>query len=176
MTTPSAGVVYAIANELGISLDLLFGVDDIHTEDLPPTGGGNGAALGSPPIGGRSWGRAEGDDGLGILQRAGDRHTIDLSTGVRWERLTPRHDSRVDFLDVVYEPGGRSSENDRAVRHDGREYLRVLDGEIEAVIGFETLLLVEGDALAFDPTVPHLYRNPTDRIVRCLSVVVHDPA
>jgi len=47
--------------------------------------------------------------GEGVLQRADTRHTIDLSTGVRWERLTPRHDSRVDFLDVVYEPYGRSS-------------------------------------------------------------------
>ena len=57
----------------------------------------------------RGWGRAEGPDGEGVLQRAETRHTIELSTGMRWERLTPRHDSRVDFLDVVYEPYGRSS-------------------------------------------------------------------
>ncbi|MFR9805194.1 helix-turn-helix domain-containing protein [Pseudonocardia sp. RS010] len=172
LTTPSAGVVYSLANELGISLDLLFGSEELLPEDLPAQPGGVEPA--PYPFGGGSWGRAEGDRGLGILQRAGERHTIELSTGVRWERLTPRHDSRVDFLDVVYEPHGRSSDNDRAVRHDGREYLRVLEGEIEAVIGFETLQLAEGDSLAFDPTVPHLYRNPTPRTARCLSVVVHD--
>jgi mannose-6-phosphate isomerase-like protein (cupin superfamily)/DNA-binding XRE family transcriptional regulator len=174
VTTPSAGVVYDLANTLGISIDLLFGADPLDPGDLPEPPGerAGGTAPTGPPPG--SWGRADGDDGHGILQRVGDRHTIELSTGVRWERLTPRHDSRVDFLDVVYEPHGSSSDNGRAVRHDGREYLRVLEGELEAVIGFDTLHLVEGDALAFDPATPHLYRNPTDRIVRCLSVVVHD--
>jgi transcriptional regulator with XRE-family HTH domain len=177
VVTPSASTIYALANELSISLDLLFGVEDLSVEDLPPARSGDGGGtLTSAPLTDRSWGRAEGDEGLGILQRAGNRQTIELSTGVRWERLTPRHDSRVDFLDVVYTPGGRSSDGDRAVRHDGREYLRVLEGEIDAVIGFQTLRLVEGDSLAFDPTVPHLYRNPTDRIVRCLSVVVHEPS
>ncbi len=71
----------------------------------------------------------------GILQRAGDRNTIDLSTGVRWERLTPVHDSRVDFIEVVYEPGGQSTESGRAIGHDGREYLYVLEGELEAAVG-----------------------------------------
>lgn len=176
VTTPSAGTVYALANELGISLDLLFGTDDLRTEDLPTTGGGDPrAATVDGPRAVTGWGRATGPDGEGILQRAADRSTIDLSTGVRWERLTPRHDSRVDFLDVVYEPFGRSSEDGRAVRHDGREYLRVLEGEIEAVIGFETLLLKEGDSLAFDPSTPHQYRNPTPRAARTLSVIVHDP-
>ena len=186
ITTPSAGVVYALANELGISLDFLFGTEEVVVADLPSMLGPDGAhphhhlnglrdkVSGSPrPI--APWGRADGPDGSGIVQRASQRSTIELSTGLRWERLTPTHDSRVDFLDVVYEPGGQSSETGQAVRHDGREYLRVLTGELEAVIGFDTLLLVEGDSLAFDPTTPHLYRNPTTRVVRALSVVVHDP-
>jgi transcriptional regulator with XRE-family HTH domain len=173
VTTPSASVVYALANELDISLDLLFGAGDLDVDALARPAP---AEVAHRQAGGGTWGRSEGDDGQGILQRAGERHTIELSTGVRWERLTPRHDSRVDFLDVVYAPHGSSSENGHAVRHDGREYLRVLEGEITAVIGFDTLRLAEGDSLAFDPSTPHLYRNPTDRIVRCLSVVVHDPA
>ena len=107
------------------------------------------------------------------MQRADDRNTIELSTGVRWERLTPDHDSRVDFIEIVYEPGGQSTENGRALRHDGREYLYVLQGELEAVVGFETLRLVEGDSMAFDPATPHHYRNPTNETVRVLSVVVH---
>ncbi|MET0451082.1 MAG: helix-turn-helix domain-containing protein [Mycobacterium sp.] len=188
VTTPSAGVVYALANELGISLDFLFGAEEVVIADLPPMLGSqipgarpqhhlnglrdktSGSARPTAP-----WGRADGPDGSGIVQRASERSTIELSTGLRWERLTPTHDSRVDFLDVVYEPGGQSSETGQAVRHDGREYLRVLTGELEAVIGFETLRLVEGDSLAFDPTTPHLYRNPTTKVVRALSVVVHDP-
>jgi mannose-6-phosphate isomerase-like protein (cupin superfamily) len=92
---------------------------------------------------------------------------------VRWERLTPTHDGNVDFLKVVYAPGGQSSDSGQAVRHDGREYLYVLQGELEAVVGFDTFRLLEGDSLAFDPTTPHHYRNPTTEIVHALSVVVH---
>ena len=88
------------------------------------------------------------------MQRADDRRTIELSSGVRWERLTPTHDSTVDFLKVVYAPGGQSSDSGQAVRHDGREYLYVLRGELEAVIGFDTFRLLEGDSVAFDPTTP----------------------
>jgi transcriptional regulator with XRE-family HTH domain/quercetin dioxygenase-like cupin family protein len=170
VTAPSAGVVYMLANELGISLDFLFGTDDVEPGELPRLGG---VSPPHPEV--RPWGRASGSDGAGIVQRAGDRNTIELSTGVRWERLTPTHDSRVDFIEVVYEPGGQSSESGRAVRHDGREYLFVLQGELEAVVGFETLRLREGDSLAFDPATPHHYRNSTTKTVRVLSVVVHGP-
>jgi transcriptional regulator with XRE-family HTH domain/mannose-6-phosphate isomerase-like protein (cupin superfamily) len=171
VTAPSAGVVYALANQLGISLDFLFGADGAEPGELPRL---PGVTSSSHPAAG-SWGRATGADGAGIVQRAGDRNTIELSTGVRWERLTPTHDNRVDFIEIVYEPGGQSSENGRAVRHDGREYLYILEGELEAVVGFETLQLAEGDSLAFDPATPHHYRNPTTKVVRALSVVVRDP-
>jgi transcriptional regulator with XRE-family HTH domain len=175
VTTPSAGVVYTLANELGISLDFLFGTDDVEPGELPRLPGDLSArgAASYPEV--RPWGRASGADGAGLVQRAADRNTIELSTGVRWERLTPTHDSRVDFIEVVYEPGGQSSESGRAVRHDGREYLYVLQGELEVAVGFETLRLAEGDSLAFDPATPHHYRNPTTWTVRVLSVVVHDP-
>ena len=173
VTAPSAGVVYALANQLGISLDFLFGTEDVDPAELPRLPGDKGVPV-APEV--RGWGRAVGPDGAGIVQRAGDRNIIELSTGVRWERLTPTHDSRVDFLEVVYEPGGQSHESGRAVRHDGREYLYVLQGELEAVVGFETLRLVHGDSLAFDPATPHHYRNPTTKPVRVLTAVVHDPS
>lgn len=173
VTTPSASVVYALANELGISLDFLFGAGEQSTS--PPASSVPADALAAPrPAALHQWGRASGAHGTGIVQRAGDRSVIELSTGVRWERLTPTHDDRVDFLEVVYSPGGQSCDGGQAVRHDGREYLYVLQGELEAVIGFDTLRLYEGDSLAFDPTTPHQYRNRTTRIARALSVVVHD--
>ena len=166
VTAPSAGVVYALANELGITLDFLFGADSAQPGKPPRASSAKST----------SWGRASGPDGAGIVQRAVDRSVIDLSTGVRWERLTPTHDNRVDFIEVVYEPGGQSSETGRAVRHSGREYLYVLQGELEAVVGFETLRLTEGDSLAFDPATPHHYYNRTAGTVRVLSVVVQDPS
>jgi transcriptional regulator with XRE-family HTH domain len=180
VTAPSARVVYALANELGITLDSLFSREGAASPDPAgmahagadhPGSARNGAA--TPHTGTSPWGRATGPDGASIVQRADDRRIIELSSGVRWERLTPTHDSEVDFLEVVYAAGGQSSDSGQAVRHDGREYLYVLQGELEAVIGFDTFRLFEGDSLAFDPTTPHHYRNPTTEIVHALSVVVH---
>ncbi|MGA8332233.1 MAG: XRE family transcriptional regulator [Mycobacterium sp.] len=181
VTTPSARVVYALANELGITLDSLFGNETAGSAD--PAGMARPGPAGQPDLATNGattpdtatspWGRATGPDGASIVQRADDRRTIELSSGVRWERLTPTPDSKVDFLKVVYAPGGQSSDGGQAVRHDGREYLYVLQGELEAVIGFDTFRLLEGDSLAFDPTTPHHYRNPTTEIVHALSVVVH---
>jgi transcriptional regulator with XRE-family HTH domain len=173
VTAPSAGVLYALANELEISLDYLFGNRPGEpTPAAPGSGQGTGQPGQSRPV--APWGRATGPDGEGILQRAGDRSAIELSSGVRWERITPQHDARVDFLEVVYEPEGHSSDSGRSVRHDGREYLLILEGRLEARVGFETYLLEVGDSLAFDPTTPHQYRNPTNGITRVASVIVHD--
>ncbi|MEU5400088.1 XRE family transcriptional regulator [Streptomyces sp. NPDC005963] len=108
-----------------------------------------------------------------IVQRRGRRRTIDLASGVRWERLTPQQDARVDFLEVVYAPYGRSTDTRCPIRHDGREYQLVLMGTLHADVGFETYVLEAGDSLAFDPATPHQYRNMTGEEVRAISVVVH---
>src|SRR5581483_10169454 len=81
---PSVSLLYSIVKQLGISLDTLF-----HGEEPGPGAGGGG--------------------GDGLVQRSGSRVTIDLDTGVRWERLTPFADAEVDFLFVTYPPGSSSS-------------------------------------------------------------------
>ncbi|MET4432954.1 cupin domain-containing protein [Mycolicibacterium sp. 624] len=180
IVAPSARIVYALANELSVSLDSLFGATDSDTSAtlVPPELGAAPAddvselTTESAPSG--AWGRATGADGQGIVQRADTRQVIELSSGVRWERLTPNHDPYVDFIEAVYRPEGRSSETGQSIRHQGREYLQVLEGEIEAVIGFETIRLCAGDSISFDPSTPHQYRNPSrSAIARCLSVVVN---
>src|SRR6476620_10414663 len=76
LSAPSVGILYAIATELRASLDFLFGV---------AAGGGGGGGGGPGGAGGR-----------GGVKRVGGRRTIDLASGVRWERLTPGADDRVD--------------------------------------------------------------------------------
>ena len=149
VSVPSVGVLYSLATELGSSLDyLLFG-----------SAAGPGPALASPPP--------------TIVQRADTRKIIDLASGVRWERLTPQSEVMTDFLEVIYSPGGHSTDERRPLRHDGREYGLVISGTLTANVGFESYELGPGDSIAFDSATPHEYLNKTGDYVHAIWVVVH---
>jgi mannose-6-phosphate isomerase-like protein (cupin superfamily) len=109
----------------------------------------------------------------GVVQRGCDRRIIDLASGVRWERLTPGADDRVDFLEVIYSPDGHSTDERRPLRHEGREYGLILSGTLRASVGFETYELNPGDSIAFDSSTPHEYWNTTGDPVRAVWVVTH---
>ena len=70
---------------------------------MPATAHGDGRLrlAGAVPDGAEREGRGWAE-GHGVVQRAGRSRTIDLASGVRWERLTPGADDRVDFLEVIY--------------------------------------------------------------------------
>jgi transcriptional regulator with XRE-family HTH domain len=151
---PSVGVLYSLAAELGSSLDhLVFGSG--RAASVP------GAVVQRPPC---------------IVQRADGRKVIDLASGVRWERLTPVADAMTDFLEVVYSPGGHSTDERRLLRHEGREYGVVISGTLQANVGFESFELGPGDSIAFDSSTPHEYLNKTGDFVRAIWVVIHSGA
>jgi transcriptional regulator with XRE-family HTH domain/quercetin dioxygenase-like cupin family protein len=151
---PSVQTLYAIVSELEISLDSLFGeVPDVPESIDPVT-----------PRQPKTGGEANGGQGslASRVQRVGDRAALHLNSGVKWERLTRYHDPSVDFLRMVYEVGGASSADNKLVRHNGREYGIVNEGELEVTVGFETYLLRPGDSISFDSNEPHMLRNPGD--------------
>jgi transcriptional regulator with XRE-family HTH domain len=171
LSAPSVGMLYALATELRTSLDFLFGTSG----DGPP-GGLTVTAHGDGRV--RANGPADSANGAlptghGIVQRAGARRTIDLASGVRWERLTPGRDERVDFLEVIYEPSGHSTDARRPLRHDGHEYGLITSGTLHASVGFDTFELGPGDSIAFDSALPHLYWNATACDVHAIWAVVH---
>jgi len=191
VSVPSVGVLYSLATELGSSLDyLLFGSgaglgagrDDDAGADAEAGAGadaGAGAGSGEGSIGGPAAGgsgRAGGGGAsppLAIVQRGDGRKIIDLASGVRWERLTPQSEAMTDFLEVIYSPGGHSTDERRPLRHDGREYLLIISGTLQANVGFESYELGPGDSIAFDSSTPHEYLNKTGDYVHAISVVVH---
>ena len=164
LSVPSVGVLYSLASELDCSLDyLLFGTGAAPTAILlPGAGEAPEAAAG-----------ADAPRSDGVVQRGCDRRIIDLASGVRWERLTPGADDRVDFLEVIYSPGGHSTDERRPLRHEGREYGLILSGTLRANVGFETYELKAGDSIAFDSSTPHEYWNTTDDQVHAVWVVMH---
>jgi transcriptional regulator with XRE-family HTH domain len=153
-TQPSVRTLYAMVTELGVSLDELFADGLPSTMPLRPADG-------------------EGEpDGHGRVQRAGDRATIDLGSGVRWERLTTRDDPDVEFLHATYEAGGSSSPDGSLMRHNGREFGIVLSGELGVKVGFEDYLLRPGDSIAFDSSIPHRLHNDGTEVVNAVWIVI----
>jgi uncharacterized cupin superfamily protein len=106
------------------------------------------------------------------VQRASRRKTLELESGVSWQRLTSHADRFADFLYVVYDIGGSSSQGDRFIRHSGREYGLILSGTLEVTVGFETYELGPGDSISFDSTMPHCLRNAGDEPVHGVWFVI----
>ena len=151
---PSVSTLYSLVNELGLSLDRLFG------DEEPPSGGDG-------PV--RSGGDAAGAQ---EVVRPHERHVIELESGVRWERLTSDHEQGVDFLYVTYDVGGASSTNGALMRHPGREYGYLISGSLGVQIRFKEYLLEPGDSVAFDSTQPHRLWNAGDVPAHALWYVV----
>jgi transcriptional regulator with XRE-family HTH domain/quercetin dioxygenase-like cupin family protein len=176
ISAPSVGMLYALASELRTSLDFLFGVA-LPGDAVLMTAHGDGHARASAyGTGGHGIAARDMQQDVvpqAVVQQAGQRRTIDLASGVRWERLTPGPDDRVDFLEVIYEPSGHSTDARRPLRHDGQEYGLITRGTLHASVGFESYLLRPGDSIAFDSSIPHEYWNASAEDVHAIWVVVH---
>jgi transcriptional regulator with XRE-family HTH domain len=154
---PSVNTLYALANELGISLDVLLFMDTqppANADDADEPTGVLATALPHDPV-----------------QRAASRSSIRLGSGVVWERLTTESIRNVDFLHVTYEVGGESSPADAFQRHSGQEWGYVLSGTLTVRIGFDEYLLQPGDAISFDSATPHRLFNAGDVPARAVWFV-----
>jgi uncharacterized cupin superfamily protein len=93
------------------------------------------------------------------LVRPAQRRVLKLDSGVTWELLGDLPQYTVDFLLVTYAPGGTSSSTGELMRHPGSEYGCLLSGELVLRLDTEEFVLRPGDAISFDSTTPHCYRN-----------------
>lgn len=163
-TQPSVSTLYAIANELDLSLDLLF------AETPQPT---NRATPQRPAIVPRQ------EAPLALLspvQRHDSRRSINLESGVHWERLTTAADPLVEFLYITYDPGSASSAGETMMRHPGKEYGIVISGCLGVSIQFDSYELEPGDSIAFDSTLPHrLWCVGPDPVQAVWFIVGHLP-
>ena len=91
--------------------------------------------------------------------RPDDRESLTLDSGVIWERLGQVPNTYTDFLLITYQPGGTSSSSGELMRHSGTEYGYLLEGSLVLTLGFDEYRLGPGDAVSFESTTPHGYRN-----------------
>lgn len=186
---PSVSTLYAITSVLGVSIDDLFepattpvvggsadpvdaGVEHVdsspgdsflpeNTADLPGrepaparvTGWPNAASAALVAL------AAKREQRIGPTVGPSERETLELDSGVKWERLGHVPGLQVDFLLITYAPGGSSSSTAQLMRHPGTEYGYLISGELTVTLGFSEHKIVAGDAICFSSATPHRYRN-----------------
>jgi len=150
LSKPSVGTLYAIVTELGVSVERV-----IHGDTPAET------AV-----------KAKQESAPNPLVHPEDRATIDLASGVRWEKLTSEREDGVDFLHVIYDVGGSSTADSSLMRHNGREYGYVISGTLGIQVGFEEYVMSPGDSIAFDSTRPHRLYNKGDEPVHSVWFVI----
>ncbi|MGW3137741.1 helix-turn-helix domain-containing protein [Streptomyces sp. NPDC001139] len=153
---PSVSTLYAITTALSISVESLFDAYEEQAAEAPAA-----AASGVPDTVLHALAAFAADPGrrIGPLVAAGERETLELDSGVVWERLGHVPGTDVDFLLVTYRPGGASSGSGGLMRHTGTEYGYLTSGELVLTLGFDEYTLRPGDAVCFESATPHRYRN-----------------
>jgi transcriptional regulator with XRE-family HTH domain len=149
-TRPSVSTIYAIATELGLSIDALLSEKEAAVAGAAATAGTR-VRRGAAPT-------AVAGSACQLV-RPEQRPKLELESGVTWELLSDLLPHLVDFMFVTYEPGGRSSSSGKLMRHAGTEFAFLLRGKLKIQVGFDEYVLQPGDALAFDSSEPHLLVN-----------------
>jgi DNA-binding XRE family transcriptional regulator/quercetin dioxygenase-like cupin family protein len=168
---PSVATLYAMTTALDMSLDSLFSRPGAGSTAGQPAVEAKRHRAALVEVAPRENG-ATPSTGTGPVVRPSERERIQLDSGVRWERLTRSSDPNVDFLYVVYEPGGASCEAGVLMRHPGREYGQVLSGTLEVTVAFDIHVLHASDSISFDSTVPHRLATIGDEPVTAIWLVV----
>jgi transcriptional regulator with XRE-family HTH domain len=173
---PSVSTLYALTSALGLSLHDVFSSAEEQADATPDPAAQAllGGARGAPTTLLEALGAARGVR-LGPLVRPADRQLLTLDSGVTWERLGELPPLQVDFLLITYAPGGTSSSTGDLMRHSGWEYGYLLRGELTLTLGFEEMRVVAGDAVSFDSTTPHRYRNDGTAPAVGIWFVIEDP-
>jgi DNA-binding XRE family transcriptional regulator/quercetin dioxygenase-like cupin family protein len=172
---PSVSTLYAITTALDISIEDIFappappgapvpaglgpaGTSDVagHADVSP---GHHGSSDGQSIVTAAQLMRPDRNRRIGPVVHPDDREALTLDTGVVWELLGQVPGIHVDFLMVTYRPGGASSSSGTLMRHSGIEYGYLISGELMLTLGFDEHRLSAGDAISFDSTTPHGYRN-----------------
>jgi transcriptional regulator with XRE-family HTH domain len=160
-TRPSVSTIYAIATELGLSIDALLSDSEAAEgtdAEAADAVGGVAAVAGAPAAHGPVRPPATAELNCQLVQPE-TRRKLELESGVTWELLSDLLPHLVDFMYVSYEPGGRSSSSGKLMRHTGNEFAFLLRGKLKIQVGFDEYVLQPGDALSFDSSQPHLLVN-----------------
>ncbi len=119
---------------------------------------------------------ASGEDRPYTVVRVAERqdmsrypHTRETSYGYSYQALAPRKRNRnmEPFLVTLRNTGTPVEPSS----HDGQEFIFVLDGAMEAIVGDAVEILEPGDCIYYDSTTPHLLRPHGQGTATILAVI-----
>jgi transcriptional regulator with XRE-family HTH domain len=161
----SVAVLYRLVNELGLTLDDLF--DDAVATPAPDP---------APKVASRSTKRGRvsaGGPRTPVLTR-GERVTIELESGVTWEKLSNAAPPGLEFILVTYRPGSSSAKSGKFSQHEGFESAYVVSGQLTFHHTFDTWVVSAGDTITFDASEPHRLENHGTEDVVAVWIVLHE--
>jgi DNA-binding XRE family transcriptional regulator/mannose-6-phosphate isomerase-like protein (cupin superfamily) len=177
---PSVATLYSLSQLLNVSIDELFAEEDTGAvqaaEVVPKTPAPVVKPVSRSDLGSLvdAWPHQPPQNPAMLsVTRPGERHVLEMDSGVIWERLADNTGTGLDFLLITYPPHASSTNDQRMLRHSGFEYGWLVEGELEVTVGFEVFTLRSGEAIGFDSAVPHLLANRTDEVVRGIWCVRH---
>jgi transcriptional regulator with XRE-family HTH domain len=97
-----------------------------------------------------------------------------VSYGYSYESLGfDKKDRHMEPFLVTLEPATVKSE--KLSTHDGEEFIFVLEGEMEAILGTHKDILSAGDCIYYDSTIPHKVQCHRDVPTKILAVIWTSP-
>jgi transcriptional regulator with XRE-family HTH domain len=159
---PSVSTLWSITTVLGVPLDELFEVSPQGpAASPPPDPAAEPPSTATPPGAAASLAALAAGPArrVGPVTHAGQREELELESGVVWEQLGRVPGLHVDFLRITYPAGSSSSGTEQLMRHSGIEYGYLISGQLIASLGFGEQVISPGDAICFESSTPHRYRN-----------------
>ncbi len=109
-------------------------------------------------------------DDTGHVVRVADRKRLQLQEGgLTYELLSPNLSGQLEVLATNLPPGFENSQH--PFNHIGEECVLIVSGSAEVTVGDVTYQLFEGDAITYDSSVDHWWRNTNDQNTRIFGVV-----
>jgi len=99
-----------------------------------------------------------------VISSSGGQH------GYIYHALThKKRDKLMEPFVLTVEPGVRDDDNQYS--HEGEEFLLVMDGEVELLLGEDRIVLEEGDSVYFESSLKHRLLSHGDEKARVLAVL-----
>lgn len=111
----------------------------------------------------------EPDNAAVQVVRAGNQRSLRLADeGIEIQMLTPDgHHAMLPVINVYEEGGGMMD----TTRHDGEEFVHVLEGRLELTIaGGDPIVLDAGDSAYYRSDTPHSFRNAGEGVTRFFGI------